>query len=235
MRRIVGIVGGTGKQGTGLALRWAKTHDVILGSRDRERAEAQAWEITAKTGAPVRAGTNEEAARDADVVVLSVPYAAHEATLRELAPVLSPAPTPGEPGAAPVPPGKVLLDLTVPLQPPRVTVVHLPPGRAAALETQAIVNPEGRAGARVVAALHHVSSTHLGDLAHALEGDVLVVGDDADAKAVVIELIADLGMRGIDAGPLENAIAIEALTPVLLHINRRYKIRGAAVRILGVP
>jgi NADPH-dependent F420 reductase len=216
MRKVIGIVGGTGKQGTGLALRWAKSHDVILGSRDRERAEAQAAECSSKVGAPVRAGTNAEAAEGAAIVALCVPYSAHEATLRELAPVLA---------------GKVLIDMTVPLQPPRVTVVHLPGGRSAALEARAIVGE----GARIVAALHHVSSVHLGDLAHALEGDVLVCGDDADAKASVIELIADLGMRGVDAGALENAIAIEALTPVLLHINKRYKIRGAGVRILGIP
>jgi NADPH-dependent F420 reductase len=215
MRKIIGIVGGTGKQGTGLALRWAKSHDVILGSRDRERAEAQARECSTATGATVRAGSNAEAARDAEVVALCVPYAAHTATLREIAPVLA---------------GKVLLDMTVPLEPPRVTVVHLPAGRAAALEAQEIVGAE----TRVVAALHHASSAHLKDLAFALEGDVLVAGDDADAKATVIALIADLGMRGIDAGPLENAIAIEALTPVLLHINRQYKVRGAGIRILGI-
>ena len=225
MRRVVGIVGGTGKQGTGLALRWAKSHDVILGSRDAERAEATARECAGTLGGggggegaspiSIRGGTNTDAARDADVVVLSVPYAAHAATLTELAPVLA---------------GKVLVDLTVPLKPPRVTVVHLPEGQAAALETQAIVG----ANTRVVAALHHVSSTHLGDLAHALEGDVLVAGDDADAKAIVIELIADLGMRGVDAGALANAVALEALTPVLLAINRRYKVRGAGLRILGI-
>lgn len=215
MRQVVGIVGGTGKQGMGLALRWAKSHDVILGSRDRERAEAGARECAEATGAAVRAGSNVDAARDAQVVALCVPYAAHDATLRELAPVL---------------PGKVLLDMTVPLEPPRVTVVHLPAGRAASLEAQAIVGAE----TRVVAALHHVSSAHLKDLTHALEGDVLVAGNDADAKAAVIALIADLGLRGIDAGPLENAIAIEALTPVLLHINRQYKVRGAGIRILGI-
>lgn len=216
MGAIVGVVGGTGKQGSGLARRWARSHDVILGSRDRARAEAEAKASGEAAGAAIRAGTNAEAARGADLVALCVPYAAHEATLRELAPDLQ---------------GKVVLDMTVPLAPPRVTVVHLPAGRAAALEAQAILGP----GARVVAALHHVSSAHLADLEHALEGDVLVCGDDAAAKASVIELIAALGMRGVDAGPLENAIAIEALTPVLLHINRRYKVKGAGVRILGIP
>jgi hypothetical protein len=220
MRKIIGIVGGTGKQGTGLALRWAKSHDVILGSRDAARADATAQECAAKLGgdgsrASIRGSSNADAVRDAEVVVLSVPYSAHAATLQEIAPVLA---------------GKVLVDLTVPLQPPRVTVVHLPEGRAAALETQAIVG----GNTRVVAALHHVSSTHLNELDHALEGDVLVAGDDAEAKGIIIRLIADLGMRGVDAGALANAIALEALTPVLLAINRRYKIRGAGLRILGI-
>lgn len=216
MRKIIGIVGGTGKQGMGLALRWAGSHDVVIGSRDRERAEAQAREGWAKVGHAIRAGTNEEVARQADVVALCVPYAAHTATITELAPALA---------------GKVILDMTVPLEPPKVTVVHLPKGGAAALETQAIVGASGR----VVAALHHVSSVHLADLDHALDGDVLVCGDDAEAKATIIELIAVLGMRGVDAGALANAVAAEALTPVLLHINRRYKVRGAGLKILGIP
>lgn len=218
MGKVIGIVGGTGKQGTGLALRWAKAHDVIIGSRDAARAEATAKEHAAKLGGgggSIRGGSNVDAAKEAEVVVLSVPYAAHAETLKELVPVLA---------------GKVLVDLTVPLQPPRVTQVHLPEGRAAALEAQAIVGAE----VRVVAALHHVSSTHLSDLDHALEGDVLVAGDDAAAKATVIDLIAELGMRGVDAGALVNAIALEALTPVLLSINKRYKVRGAGLRILGI-
>ncbi len=216
MAKIIGIVGGTGKQGMGLALRWAGTYDVILGSRDRDRAAAQAKEVAAKVGRDVRSGSNEEAAAGADIVALCVPYAAHAQTLTELAPVLA---------------GKIILDMTVPLQPPKVTVVHLPKGGAAALETQAIVGPTGR----VVAALHHVSSVHLADLDHALEGDVLVCGDDLEAKNAVIELIATLGMRGIDAGALANSIAAEAFTPLLLHINKRYKVRGAGLKISGLP
>lgn len=216
MRKIIGIVGGTGKQGMGLALRWAGLHDVIVGSRDRARAAAQAGEASAKAGQAIRSGSNEDAVREADVVALCVPYAAHTATITELSPLLA---------------GKIILDMTVPLEPPRVTVVHLPKGGAAALETQAIVGPSGR----VVAALHHVSSVHLGDLGHSLEGDVLVCGDDAEAKATVIGLIEALGMRGIDAGALANAVAAEALTPVLLYINKRYKVRGAGLKILGIP
>ena len=216
MAAIVGVVGGTGKQGSGLVRRWARARDVILGSRDPDRAALEARACGEATGAVVRSGTNAEAARGADLVVLCVPYAAHAETLRELAADLQ---------------GKIVIDLTVPLVPPRVTVVHLPAGRAAALEAQAILGP----GVRVVAALHHVSSAHLADLAHPLAGDVLVCGDDPGAKAAVIELVGELGVRGLDAGVLENAIAIEALTPVLLHINRTYKARGAGLRILGLP
>jgi NADPH-dependent F420 reductase len=216
MGKKIGIVGGTGKQGTGLALRWAKTHEVIIGSRDRERAEAQARESSAAGGVTIRGASNLDVAREAEIIALTVPYAAHEATLRDVAEAL---------------PGKVLIDMTVPLVPPKVAVVHLPKGQAAALEARAIVGAE----VKIVAALHHVSSVHLADLSHALEGDVLVCGDDAAAKAAVTELIADLGLRGVDAGALENAIALEALTPVLLAINKRYKIRDAGIRILGIP
>lgn len=228
----IGIVGGTGKQGSGLAQRWAKKHEVTIGSRDHTRAEAAAQDLSQKAGGAIRGANNQVAAREAELIVLCVPYAAHAATVSEIAPFAA---------------GKIVLDMTVPLLPPKVTVVHLPPRQAAALESQAILAglPEGpeaasspaalRASpARVVAALHHVSSVHLADLGHTLEGDVLVCGDDRAAKDAVIQLIADLGMRGIDAGALQNAIAVEALTPVLLHINRHYKIKGAGLRILGV-
>jgi hypothetical protein len=121
--------------------------------------------------------------------------------------------------------GKVLVDVTVPLRPPKVSRVHLPAGGAAALEAQALLG----GATPVVAALHHVSAAHLGDLAHAVECDVLVAADDARAKATVIGLVGDLGMRGLDAGPIVNAIALESLTPVLIHLNRVYKSKGAGV------
>jgi NADPH-dependent F420 reductase len=148
------------------------------------------------------------------VVVLSVPYAAHAETLRALAPSLA---------------GRILVDLTVPLQPPKVTQVHLPPGQAAALEAQALVG----ADTPVVAALHHVSSTLLADPERALEGDVLVCCDADAARATVMALVGDLGLRALDAGPLRNAVALESLTPVILHLNRRYK-GNASIRFIGI-
>lgn len=208
----IGIVGGTGREGKGLALRWAKAgHSVCIGSRDAERARARAAEL----GAGIEGGDNAWCASEADVVLLSVPYAAHAETLKGIAGALS---------------GRVLIDITVPLKPPKVSQVNLPAGRAAAIEAQAIVGPS----TPVVAALHHVSSAHLGEPDHAIDCDVLVCGDDATAKALVLELVGDLGLRGLDAGPLENAVALESLTPVLLYMNKKYK-GTSGIRFTGLP
>ncbi len=213
----IGIIGGTGKEGVGLAVRWARAgHRVLLGSRDAARAKAKADELRAAGHGVVEGGDNEWAARGAEVAVLAVPYSAHEATLRGLGDALA---------------GRILVDITVPLQPPRVTVVQLPPGKAAALEAQAIVGP----ATRVVAALHHVSAAHLADPAHVIDCDVLVCGDDEPARAAVIGLIGDLGLRGIDAGALANAVALESLVPVLIHLNKRTRSAGTGIRITGIP
>jgi hypothetical protein len=215
----IGIVGGTGREGRGLGLRWAaKGHEVRVGSRDAARAADKARELTAElgaTGGSISGGSNEEAARWAEIVVLTVPYPAHGDTLRGLVEALA---------------GRIVVDLTVPLQPPKVTQVNLPPGTAAALEAQALLGP----AVRVVAALHHVSSAHLGDPAHPIDCDVLVCGDDQAARDAVVALVGDLGLRGLDAGVLKNAVALESLTPVLLHLNRKYK-TNTGIRITGLP
>lgn len=218
----IGIIGGTGKEGRGLALRWARAgHEVCLGSRDPGRAQSVAQELTALLAgadpAPrISGGDNVSAVRDAEVVVLSVPYAAHGATLRELASALA---------------GKLLIDITVPLAPPRVREVHLPGGQSAALEAQALLGPD----VRVVAALHHASSVHLADLDHAIDCDILTCGDDAGARDTAVALLGDLGVRALDAGPLRNAIALESMTPVLLYLNQRYRTKGCGLRITGLP
>lgn len=212
----IGIIGGTGKEGGGLAVRWARAgHTIVLGSRDAARGRDTARTLSA-TGLAVSGGSNPDACDGADLVVLSVPYSAHAATLESVRARLS---------------GTVVLDITVPLVPPQVRRVHLPPGRAAALEAASIL---GR-GARVVSALHHVSSVHLSEPDHAIDCDVLVCSDDADAKRIVVGLLADIGLKGLDAGPLENSIALEALVPVLLHLNKVYKSSGAGIRFTGLP
>jgi NADPH-dependent F420 reductase len=206
----IGIVGGTGKQGSGLAVRWARAgHTIVLGSRDPAKARARAAELAGE-GHAVEGGDNVWAAREGDVVVLTVPYEAHAETLRGIVEAAA---------------GKVVVDVTVPLKPPKVSRVQLPAGLAAALEAQALLG----ASTPVVATLHHVSSTHLADPSHAIECDVLVAADDARAKATVMGLVRDLGLRALDAGPLVNAIALESLTPVLIHLNRVYKSQGAGI------
>jgi NADPH-dependent F420 reductase len=213
----IAIVGGTGKEGGGLAIRWARAgHIVVLGSRDAERARARAAELSDAGHGTFEGGDNLAAARAGDVVVLSVPYAAHEETLRAIAPGLD---------------GKVLIDVTVPLRPPKVSRVQLPPGRAAALEAQALLGP----ATPVAAALHHVSHAHLADPAARVHCDVLVVADDDRARTAALGLVKDLGLRGLDAGPLDNAVALESLTPVLIHLNKKYKSPGAGIVFTEIP
>jgi 8-hydroxy-5-deazaflavin:NADPH oxidoreductase len=213
----IGIVGGTGKEGSGLAMRWARAgHDVRIGSRGAERGASRGEELTQICGSPVGGGSNEWAIEGADVIVISVPYGAHTSTVQAIAPLVGQA---------------IVVDITVPLAPPKVRRVHLPEGNAAALEAQALL-PEGT---KVVAGLHHVSSAHLADLEHGLPTDVLVCGTHRAARDVVIGLVGDLGARGLDAGVLANAVALEALTPVLIHLNKRYESAGGTgLRITGI-
>jgi 8-hydroxy-5-deazaflavin:NADPH oxidoreductase len=211
----IGLIGGTGKEGRGLSLRWARAgHEILIGSRDAEKARARAAELTA-AGLRISGGDNAWAASACELAVLTVPYTAHQATLTELKPQLV---------------NKVLVDITVPLAPPKIRQVTLPPGKSAALEAQALLGQE----TKVVAGLHHVSGVHLADPDHEVECDVLVCSDDTAALELVMRLVGDLGLRAFDAGPLANAVALESLTPVLLHLNKRYASSGTGVRITGV-
>lgn len=213
----IAVLGGTGKEGSGLAMRWALNgYKVIIGSRDAERAKAKVQELNEALGGDYLVGDdNHAAATEADIVVLSVPYDAHQATLESVKPLLM---------------GKIVVDVTVPLKPPHVRSVYVPEGKAAALEAQAVLGDS----VRLVAAFQNVSSEKMKEPGTQVDCDVLVCGDDADAKAQVIQLVEAAGMRGIDAGPLVNAVAVEALTPVLLYINKAYKVKGAGIRITGL-
>ncbi len=212
----IAVVGGTGKEGRGMALRWAKAgHQVYIGSREAERASAKAVELRATGAGAIEGGDNAWAVRQAELVVLSVPYAAHAQTVESLKADLA---------------SRIIIDITVPLVPPNVRTVHLPKGQAAALEARAILGPS----AKVVAALQHVSSSHLGDPDHAIDCDVLACGDDDAAVEVALGVIRDLGVRAFHAGPLANAVALESLTPVLLHLTKKYKGQGVGIRLTGV-
>lgn len=213
----VAVLGGTGKEGSALAARWALNgYQVIIGSREAQKAINHATEMNQALGGDYVTGMeNSAAAAAGDLVVLSVPYSAHKATLEGVKDKLA---------------GKVLVDLTVPLNPPQVRVVHLPEGKAAALEAQAIVGEN----VRVVSAFHHVSHVKLADANAEIDCDVLVCGDDDAAKADVIQLAEAAGMRGVDAGVLQNSIAVEAMTPVLLSINKKYGNKSSGIRITGI-
>lgn len=213
----IAVVGGTGKEGSGLAMRWARSgYRVIIGSRDAERAKQRAEELNAELGGAYLQGTdNVSAATSATIVVVTVPYDAHAGTLEAIKPAVQ---------------GKVVVDVTVPIKPPKVRQVYIPEGKSACLEGQAILGPE----VKVVAAFQNVSYEQLQDIDQAVICDVLICGDDAKAKEDVIQLVKATGMRGLDAGPLANAVAVEALTPVLLHLNKRYKTHGAGIVITGI-
>ena len=215
--KTLAILGGTGKEGAGLAMRWALSgYQVIIGSRSEDKARTRAAEMNRELGADyLRGQGNEGAAAEADIVILSVPYGAHRATLESVRAACQ---------------GKIVVDLTVPLQPPEISAVNLPAGGAAALEAQAILG----ADALVVAAFQNVSAVKLKQLGQSVDCDVLVCADEAAAKAAVIKLAEAAGMRGLDAGGLKNAVAVESLTPVLLHINRTYGVKGAGIRITGL-
>jgi 8-hydroxy-5-deazaflavin:NADPH oxidoreductase len=213
----VAVLGGTGKEGSGLAMRWALNgYRVIIGSRDAQRAQDRAAELNAEIGGDYLTGmANADATQAADLVVLSVPYSAHKATLEGVKEHLS---------------GKTLVDVTVPLQPPQVRTVHVPVGHAAAIEAQQLLGDD----VYVVSAFQNVSAVKLKDPNTIVDCDVLICGDNADAKASTVKLVEAAGMRGIDAGPLANAVAAEALTPVLLYINKTYGVKGAGIRITSL-
>lgn len=210
------VIGGTGKEGAGLALRWAhKGYPVIIGSRDAERAAQKAAELNAVLGSErIRGMANAEAAAAAQIIVLSVPYSAHADTIASLKAAAQ---------------GKLLVDVTVPINAADYRTVYVPEGKSACVEAQAALGES----VKVVAAFQNVSAVHLKKLDHGVDCDVLVCGDDSAAKEQVIGLVEAIGMRGIDAGALMNAVAVEALTPVLLYINGRYKVKGAGIRITG--
>ena len=214
----IAILGGTGNEGSALAKRWAFSgYRVFVGSRSAEKAEARVKELNEELGGDYLVGLpNEEAAKQASIVVLTVPYSAHKATLESVKEHLQ---------------GKILIDVTVPLQPPAVNTVYIPEGKSACLEAQAMLGDD----VKVIAAFQNVSHTKMDNPETTVNCDVLVCGDDADAKNEVLELVKAVDMRGIDAGPLANAVVVEGLTAVLIHINKTYKVKvpGYALRELS--
>jgi hypothetical protein len=212
------VIGATGDLGSGLALRWAMAgYPVIIGSRAADRAETAAAALGDRVdGASVRGLDNAAAAAAGDIVVLTVPFANHALTLETVKPGVQ---------------GKIVVDVTVPLMPPKVRTVQLPPEGSAGKIAQTYLGED----VRVVSAFQNVAADHLNDPDHAIDCDVLVAGNDPEARATVVGLAEAAGMRAWQAGRIDNAAVAEALTSALIFINARYKIPGAGIRITGDP
>jgi NADPH-dependent F420 reductase len=210
------VLGGTGKEGKGLAFRWAKAgYKVTIGSRDIEKARAAAAELNELLGRNLVEGLdNLSAAQQAAMVVLTVPHSAHKATLETVKEALQ---------------GKILVDVTVPLVPPKVTKVQMPPAGSAAQEAREILGE----GVEVVDAFQSISYEHLmfGD---EVPCDVLVTGSSKEARLQVVSLVEAAGLTGWDAGPIENSVVVEGLTSLLIYINKQYGSTHAGIKITGV-
>lgn len=210
----IAILGGTGREGSGLALRWAKAgYNVIIGSRSAERAAQAAAEINAQLGTDNAQGLdNETACRAADLVVLTVPPDAHLDTLTGVKHLLA---------------GKILVDATaqVDAKDPKP-----PSGRAAAREAQELLG----ADVRVVAAFQNVPAHALKKLDVELASDVMICADDPEARATVVKLAEAAGMQAYEAGGLDNGIVVEGLTALIISMNKRYKSKVGGIRVSGI-
>ena len=212
----IAIVGGTGDLGRGLVARWADAgFSVVIGSRTADKAAEVAQMLTAeKSGRAITGADNISAAAQGDVVVVSVPFSHQKATLESIKPSVS---------------GKIVVDTTVCLAPPKVGTVQLPDEGSAGLIAEATLGDV----ARVVAAFQNVPAAAL-QSGGPVSCDVLVTGNDKEARLQVVDLIKAIGVRGFSAGPMANSVAAEALTSVLITINRQYKVH-AGIQLTDIP
>ena len=218
MKYTIGIIGGTGKEGSGLAYRWAIAgHKVIIGSRQIEKALAAVDTVREMIGDQVvdlSGMTNDEAVKACEIRVLTVPFAVHASTLEGLKDQLQ---------------GKLLIDVCVPLVPPKVSKVQMPPEGSAALQAKAILGPD----VQVVDAFQTISFEHLLS-GEEIDCDVLVAGGNKEAREIVIGLAEDIGLKAWDAGVIENTVVIEGMTSILIGLNMKYKVPSAGIRITGI-
>ena len=207
----IAVVGGTGHLGNAVARSLVKAgHHVAIGSRKADAAATAAKEL----GNHVASGTNRDVAQGADFVIVTVPYAAQAATLADIRDVVGNA---------------IVVDTTVPLVPPKVMRVQLPAAGSAALEARQHFGPD----IRLVTAFHNVAAHKLA-AGEPVECDILVFGDDVDARKQVMGLIGSMGLRAVAGGPLVNSAAAEALTSVLIFLNKTYAADGSGIRFTGL-
>jgi NADPH-dependent F420 reductase len=213
----VAVIGGTGNLGSGLAFQLArKGYTVVIGSREADKAVTAAREISARAGVALQGLENAAAAAAGEIIILTVPFAHHRSTLESVREAVQ---------------GKIFVDATVPLVPPKVARVQLPPEGAAAVQAQNLLGEN----VRVVSAFQNVAAAHLQDDGGHANCDVLVCGNDPEARTVIVELATDMGLRAWHAGPIDNSTVAESLTSVLIFMNRFYKIDGAGLCITGEP
>lgn len=213
----IAILGGTGKEGKGLAYRWAKAgYRVIIGSRQTEKAQSAAAELREllQDGQNLSGMENSQAAEQAQILALTVPYAAHRETLESVKEQAQ---------------GKLVVDVTVPLVPPKVTKVQMPPAGSAAQEAREILG----LGVEVVDAFQNISHEHL-LTDQPVDCDVLVTGSSKAAREQALVLVKAAGLVGWDAGPIENSVVIEGLTSILIYLNKQYGVESSGIRITGI-
>jgi 8-hydroxy-5-deazaflavin:NADPH oxidoreductase len=214
---VVAVIGGSGKEGRGLAHRLSKAgYPIVIGSRSLERAQLAAQELRQSSSPPadLQGAGNVEAARLAEIVLITVPHDAHSEILISIKDAMA---------------GKLLIDATVPLQPGKPSRVQMPPAGSAAQAAREILGEDSE----IAAAFHTISHEYLLK-SDAIDCDVLVTGTSAEARSRALELVKAVGLRGWDAGALENSSVTEGLTSLLIHINKKYGSRRAGIRITGV-
>jgi len=221
-KEVIAIIGGTGKEGKGLAYRWVKAgYHVIIGSRSEAKAQEAVNELKALLSVAgvsdmsIDGKSNQEAVKICGIASLTVPYEFHKTILEELKPFLQ---------------GKYLLDVTVPLVPPKVSTVQIPPHGSAAMQAQMILGD----GVKIISAFQNISfELLLSD--KKIECDVLVCGTDLESRELGLRLVNDADLIGWDAGPLENSIVQEGLTSILIRINKKFGVHSSGLQITGAP
>jgi len=225
--KTIAIIGGTGALGSALAFRWGQSgYKIILGSRNEDKAKLSASKLNNLLGKESAKGlSNRDAANASEIIVLTVPFSNHNAIVDEIMEVAQ---------------GKIVVDTTVPLVLPKVSRVQLPEGGSVARQTQEKLGKNVRvvSAFQTIAAAELATETSRGSLSggnghSSLENEVLVCGNNVEARSCVISLVEAAGLKGWHAGPIDNSVVSESLTPVLIFLNKRYKMNGSGIRIVG--